>query len=88
MLTDDSLVIYLTLVYIFLFNYGRNLESFLLSGCFIICTCLSVTPCVWQAVTAMSGMSALSVLIVSVASGDGEAGKRKGRASMVDGTEK
>lgn len=46
---------------------------------FIICTCPSITPWFWQAVsvkTAMSGMSAPSVL--SMAAGDKETEKEKG----------
>lgn len=43
----------------------------------IICTCPSIAPCFWQAVSAMSGMSAPSLLILSMASGDRERDRKE-----------
>lgn len=60
----------------------RHLDGviFALRQHFIICTCPSIALRFWQAVsikTAMSGMSAPSLLIMSVASGNKESGTEK-----------
>lgn len=54
--------------------HARHLDGviFALRQPLIICTCPSIALCFWQAVSAVSGMSAPSLLILSMPLGDRE----------------